>query len=330
MQSHLNRLLSPRSFQEPINETRSESSANLHVPSNNPSRAQSTTDLSDPAIRATMLDAMLGDELQSDDEDTSASASRYHLDDIGDAHGDPMSSDSRDELEYLRCVRRRNMESLPQHSSVIKFSQHQGFLRYGQEEHEAIKHFEFLNDFLSDSERTVTDGESSEADEQGPEHESSSWCSVEKTEMSSTPSLITNRSPSPKQSLSSEHIAQILNGSCMRLSPVGQPSISEKKVSKMSARVEHASSLTTVVDNVHCGADNRVISRIRSSFAQRSTSKSPSPQQSYDELYYGVTIRDNQAAQRLSLAALGKKAPEFTPVNRPEAPRQSSSTSTLL
>ena len=287
-----------------------------------------------------MLDALLGHGLQSDDEDASASTSRYHLD-IGDAHGDTVSSDSRDDIEYLRCVRRRNMETLPQHSSVIEFSQHLGFLRYGEEEREAMKHFEFLNDF-SDSERTVTDSESSDSEEQGPSHESASWYSVEKADVSSTSTSVTDHEPSPKRTLSSERIAQLLNGSlgtsCVRSASKSQPSTSEvvtgeKKVTKMSARVEHASSLTAVIDNVHCGTARPLISRTHSScspFSRRSTSKSPSPQRSYDELYYGVTIRDNQAAQRLSLAALGKKSPEITPVNTPETPRQSGSRSTLI
>lgn len=277
-----------------------------------------------------MLDAMLGS--QSDDEDTGGPSGGDHLD-IGCAVGEPGTPEPRDELEYLRCIRRRNMETLPQHSSIIEFSEHHGFSRYGEDERDAIQHFEFLRDMLSDSEPFVTDIESS-----GDEGilDATSLSSVEKAETSST--LTGGDEPSPRRSLSSERIGQLLNGR-PRTSDVGAPFRShpnireavnhEKKVSKASAKLEHATSLTTVIENVHSWINR---SSPLALSARRRASKSPSPPvSSPGEVSYGVTIRDNRAAHRLSLSTgPGGKGPDFTPVNTPEPPRRSSSRSTLI
>ncbi|XP_062518776.1 uncharacterized protein LOC134193925 isoform X2 [Corticium candelabrum] len=291
-----------------------------------PAKAESITDLSDPATRAKMLDAMLGS--QSDDEDFSEPSDRDQKNDA-----DSATFETRDEFEYLRCIRRRNLETLPQHPSVIKFSEQNGFLRYGADERSAIKRFEFLQDLLSDCEPVVTDAESSD-DERSPK---SSLGSMEKLETSSASTI--DADPSPKRSLSSERIGQLLNGMSGRtFLSYSQPNINEtanceKKVSKVAVMSKHATSLTTVVENgqsrsTRSPPSQAPLSPSRLSYLL-SRQKSPSPQRVVGEVSYGVTIRDNRAAQRLSLSP-GEQPLDFTPVNTPEPPRRSSSRSTLI
>ena len=51
-----------------------------------------------------------------------------------------------DAMEYVRCIRRRNMEGAIGHKNIIDFSQGDGFRRFGDDEEAAIREFEFLKE----------------------------------------------------------------------------------------------------------------------------------------------------------------------------------------
>eukprot|EP00118_Oscarella_pearsei_P021316 m.238591 g.238591 ORF g.238591 m.238591 type:complete len:651 (+) comp40165_c2_seq4:309-2261(+) len=226
--------------------------------------------LLDQNTRMEMLDDMLGEADDSEEADSFIALPGF---------SDPESLDPPDAMEYLRCIRRRNMEGAIGHSNIIEFSKGDGFRRYGDEEEEAIREFEFLADIPS---------ESDVEDERRRSRASSRASSSEHEEFRSKGAKSARPMPLAAK-LDSEAIGSMLNGRRSQ-SPA-------KKTSKVTTKMKHATSLTTIIGNIRA----------------RVTRRSASPEVSRIAVMYG----EADIGRRL-----GNTEMSYTPTSTPEVARR--------
>ncbi|XP_065838150.1 myosin-13-like isoform X2 [Oscarella lobularis] len=106
-------------------------------------QAKSEGSMLDPTTRLELLEDILGGNVDDDEQ------AEEEEDDGNDDELVPspeLGNSPPDAMEYVRCIRRRNMEGAIGHKNIIDFSQGDGFRRFGDDEEAAIREFEFLKE----------------------------------------------------------------------------------------------------------------------------------------------------------------------------------------